>query len=131
VRDPVATAGGRSADAHASWPLSPRAARVFYNVADAWLDCERVPASVDWVAALGPLAPPERARLERALVWLERSPWLALQARHGLSWMPRDARRAWLDRLARRGPLRSSARLVHDTLARAAKRSPDQSLLGP
>jgi hypothetical protein len=144
VSDPVATAG-RAGDAPESWPLSPRAARVFYNVADAWLAPDRAPTSVDWVAALGPLAPPERARLERALAWLERSPWLALHARCGLSWLPRDARRAWLDRLERHGPLRSSARLVRATLARAAEhvleqslhknpdsaRSGPQSLLGP
>jgi hypothetical protein len=103
-----------------SWPLSPRAARTFYGVADAWIAPDPSHAPPDWVAALEALAPAERARLERALAWLEHSPWLALHAGCGLSWLPRDARRAWLDRLERRGPLRSLARLVHAAVERAA-----------
>lgn len=96
-----------------SWPLPPRAARVFYNAADAWLPPRA--AGVDLVAALAPLVPAaaERARLARALAWLEWSPRLLLHSRRGLSWLPRDARRAWLARLERRGPFRAAAARVH------------------
>ena len=95
------------------WPLAPRAARVFYNAADAWgVSLAAVP---DLVAALAPLLrdPAERARLERALAWLEWSPRLLLHSSRGLSWLPRAERRAWLERLERRGPLRAAARRVH------------------
>lgn len=95
------------------WPLPPRAARVFYNAADAWLPPGA--AGADLVAALAPLlpAPGERARLARALAWLEWSPRLLLHSRAGLSWLPRDARRAWLARLERGGPFRAAAARVH------------------
>lgn len=102
-------------------PLSPRAARVFYNAADAWLGAEA--ADRDLVAELGPLPEPTRRRLERALLWLEWSPRLALRSRSGLSWLPRAERRAWLDRLARGGPLRRAAALVRATVEDAAKRA--------
>lgn len=80
-----------------AWPLSPRAARVFYNAADAWLGPDA--AAADRVAALGPLPAAGRRRLERALFWLEWSPRLLLHSRRGLAWLPRAERRAWLDRL--------------------------------
>lgn len=103
--------------------LSPRAARVFYNAADAWL-----PASAgdgDPVARLALRDPAERARLERALAWLEWSPRLALRGRRGLSWLPREERRAWLDRLEKSGigPLRSAAARVHRAVEAAARHS--------
>jgi hypothetical protein len=95
------------------WPLPPRAARVFYNAAEAWLPAEA--AGSDLVAALAPLlrAPAERVRLARALAWLEWSPRLLLRSRRGLSWLPRDERRAWLARLERGGPFRAAAARVH------------------
>ena len=98
----------------AEWPLSPAAARVFYNAADAWVDrCE----DLDAVAALAAhlAAPRERRRLERALRLLEWSPRLGLRSRRGLSWLPRQERRAWLDRLERGGlaPTRRAAARVH------------------
>jgi hypothetical protein len=95
------------------WPLPPRAARVLYNAADAWLPPEA--AGADAVAALAPRLrdPAERARLGRALLWLEWSPRLLLRSRRGLSWLPRAERRAWLDRLERRGPFRAAAARVH------------------
>jgi len=102
-----------------AWPLSPRAARVFYNAADAWLGAEA--AGRDLVAELGPLPEPARRRLERALWWLEWSPRLALRSRRGLSWLPREERRAWLDRLARRGPFRRAALRVRAAVQDAAK----------
>jgi hypothetical protein len=81
--------------------LSPRAARVFYGVADAWLPSDETGAAVDVVAALGPQLENagERRRLERTLWLLEWSPRLLLRSRRGLSWMERPARRAWLARL--------------------------------
>jgi len=86
--------------------LGPRAARVFYNVADAWRD--ESDAGRDAVAeltALG-LGDLEVRRLARLLWWIEWSPRLALRSRSGFSWLPRAARRAWLDRIAARGPRR-------------------------
>ncbi|HSJ99064.1 MAG TPA: hypothetical protein VLC53_18455, partial [Myxococcota bacterium] len=75
------------------WPLAPSAARVFYNAADAWLPAAA--SGPDLVAELAPLLrdPAERARLERALAWLEWSPRLLLRSRRGLSWLPREERR--------------------------------------
>lgn len=95
------------------WPLPPRAARTFYNVADAWLPPDA--GERDLVAALAPHlpGPAERARLARALAWLEWSPRLLLHAASGLSWLPRDERRAWLDRLERSGPFRRAAARAH------------------
>ncbi|MBS1107584.1 MAG: hypothetical protein H6Q91_3086 [Deltaproteobacteria bacterium] len=82
----------------ARWPLSPRAARVFYGVADAWLPSG---ADVDVVAALAPQLRNAggRLRLELMLWLLEWSPRLLLRSLRGLSWMERRARAAWLERL--------------------------------
>ena len=62
----------------ARWPLSPRAARVFYGVADAWLASG---ADVDVVAALAPQlgSAGRRRRLELTLWLLEWSPRLLLR----------------------------------------------------
>jgi hypothetical protein len=98
----------------ADWPLSPGAARTFYNAADAWLGAEA--AAFDPVAELGPLPGAARLRLERALLWLEWSPRLLLRSRSGLSWLPRAERRAWLDRLERSGPFRRAVAIVRTTV---------------
>jgi hypothetical protein len=98
----------------APWPLSPGAARVFYNAADAWVeDCGELDAVAALAAQLA--APRERRRLERALWLLEWSPRLGLRSASGLSWLPREERRAWLDRLERNGiwPARRAAARVH------------------
>ncbi len=94
-------------------PLPSHAARTFYNAADAWL-AEQA-GEQDPVAELASHLPDseERARLVRALAWLEWSPRLLLHSASGLSWLPRDERRAWLDRLERRGPFRRAAARVH------------------
>jgi hypothetical protein len=110
------------------WPLTPRAARVFYNAADAWLGPE--PAAVDRVAALGPLPAAGRQRLERALFWLEWSPRLLLRSRRGLSWLPRGERRAWLDRLAQGGPFRRAVAIVRTAVDEARRTSCAQSREG-
>jgi hypothetical protein len=86
------------------WPLSPRAARVFYGLADAWIPAhDGLPGGgdLDVVAALALQlrSPGERRRLERALWLLEWSPRLLLRSPRGVAWMERDARRAWLARL--------------------------------
>lgn len=91
------------------WPLSAGAARVFYNLADAWIPArDGAPGGgdVDVVAALGRHLSDERARrrLERTLRLLEWSPRFALRSRSGFSWWPRAQRRAWLERWSRRGP---------------------------
>lgn len=82
----------------ARWPLSPRAARVFYGVADAWLPSG---ANADVVAALAPQIrnAGERLRLELMLWLLEWSPRLLLRSLRGLCWMEQRARAAWLERL--------------------------------
>jgi hypothetical protein len=85
------------------WRLTPRRARVLYNVADAWRP-ER--AGADAVAALDAVlaSPRARRRIERTLAWIEWSPRLALASARGFSWLPRAERRAWLERLAGRAP---------------------------
>lgn len=105
------------------WPLSPRAARVFYNAADAWLGPDV--AAVDRVAALGPLPAAGRRRLERALRWLEWSPRLLLHSRCGLSWLPRAERRAWLDRLGQGRLFRRPVAIVRRHVEGAAAQSRD------
>jgi len=98
----------------AGWPLSPAAARVFYNAADAWVERS---GEIDAVAELAPrlAARRDRRRLARALWLLEWSPRLGLRSARGLSWLPREERRAWLDRLERGGigPARRAASRVH------------------
>jgi hypothetical protein len=94
----------------ARWPLRPRAARVFYNVADAWREADGDRDAVAELAALG-LGERDRRRLERVLWWIEWSPRLALRSRSGFSWLSRDERRAWLEQLAARGP-RPSRRAI-------------------
>jgi hypothetical protein len=89
-----------------SGALGPRAARVFYNVADAWRDdADAGRDAVAELAAIG-LGDRELHRIARMLWWIEWSPRLALRSRSGFSWLPRAARRAWLDRLGARGPRR-------------------------
>lgn len=112
----LATASPGAGASDEPWPLPPRAARTFYNVADAWLPPEA--GERDLVAALAPYLPEaaERSRLARALAWLEWSPRLLLHSTRGLSWLPRDERRAWLDRLERRGPFRRATARVHDAV---------------
>jgi hypothetical protein len=103
----------RAADRPDPRPLRPRAARVLYNAADAWAPADPADCAPDVAAALAALLadPRARRRVERLLLWLEQSPRLALHARSGFSWLPRDARRAWLERLERRGPRRVRAAL--------------------
>jgi len=106
-----------------SWPLSPRAARVFYNAADAWLPESELGG--DPVSRIGPLLQAgEARRLERQLRLLEWSPRLALRSRRGLSWLGRAERRAWLERLEERGvgPLRRAAARVHALVEAAQSR---------
>lgn len=92
----------------ARWPLSPRAARVFYGVADAWLPSG---PDVDVVAALAPQlgSAGQRRRMEVTLWLLEWSPRLLLRSLRGLCWMEQSARAAWLERLER-GRVRSVGR---------------------
>ena len=104
------------------WPLSPRAARVFYGVADAWTPRDDAGLAVDVVAALGAQLENEgeRRRLERTLWLLEWSPRLLLRSRRGLSWMEQRARRAWLARLER-SRIRAVARSIAALQALVAK----------
>lgn len=84
----------------AAWPLRPRAARVFYNVADAWRpDAAAYDAVAELHTALA--APSLRRKTERDLLLLEWSPRLLLASTRGFSWLPRQQRRAWLERLAK------------------------------
>ena len=79
-------------------PLSPRAARVLYNVADALAD-EGAPA-LD-VAPFVERAIRHRGVAAARRVWLlllciEWQPVLTLRERRGFSWLPRERRRALL-----------------------------------
>jgi hypothetical protein len=100
-----------------SAPLSARAARVFYNAADAWIpppgDGRPGGGDLDLVRLLDRYLPDpaERMRVERELAWLEWSPRLLLRSRRGFSWLPREERRAWLEALER-CPLRCVRRAV-------------------
>lgn len=79
--------------------LRPRAARVFYNLVDAW----RPDAGArDAVADLAERLASSRARraAERELLLLEWSPRLLFASARGFSWLSRERRLAWLDRLA-------------------------------
>ncbi len=125
----------------ARWPLSPRAARVFYGIADAWGPSDPVDATdaaIDVVAALAPLLrdTQQRRRLERTLWLLEWSPRFLLRSRRGLCWMERGERCAWLARLERsrvRRVGRSLAQLrvlVATSYATAANSGAPQSLPG-
>jgi hypothetical protein len=89
-----------------SRPLSPRAARILYNVADALRD-EAAPA-LD-------IAPAVEQEIRHRGVGAARRTWLLLQSiewwplltlreRRGFSWLPRERRRAWLLRLEARPP---------------------------
>ena len=102
------------------WPLSPRAARVFYGLADAWIpprDGAPGGGDRDVVAALASelRSSGERRRLERMLWLLEWSPRLLLRSMRGLAWMERDARRAWLERAehCRSRRVREAMRALH------------------
>jgi len=103
------------------WLLSPRAARVLYNVADAWAPDEASAPPIDAVAALAKALddPRTRRRVERTLWIVEHSPRLALHSRRGFSWLPRAARRAWLAHLSARAPgrVRAGVRELRELLA--------------
>jgi len=117
----------------ARWPLSPRAARVFYGVADAWVP-QHDGEWRDVVAALGGQLrdTASRRRLEWLLWLVEWSPRFALRSMRGFSWMERSERRAWLERAERcrmrrvRDASRTLRRLVDasDAAARASAAPP-------
>lgn len=89
-------------------PLPPGAARTLYNLADAWLppgpdgcgggDVDCLPALE---RALGEAGPSAARRLRAGLALLEWRPLLTLRAGRGLSWLPRERRRALLARWER------------------------------
>jgi hypothetical protein len=89
---------GRYAQGAPSGPLSARAARVLYNVADA-LAAEGAPAfdvapAVERAIRHRGVATARRTWL--LLQWIEWLPRLTFRARRGFSWLPREERRAWL-----------------------------------
>lgn len=86
--------------AQGAGPLAPRRARTFYAVADALGAGERdlAPDLARWLEA----APAREARgLLRFLALLEQLPRATRAGRHGFAWLSRDARRRWIDALAR------------------------------
>jgi hypothetical protein len=100
--------------------LSRRAARTFYNVADALApeagDVDLVP-ELERRLRFGGAAAARRLWLLLAL--LEWQPLVTLRARRGFSWLPRAARREVLDGWARsRLPARRRARRWLDELVR-------------
>ncbi|MCU0668200.1 MAG: hypothetical protein MUF70_02470 [Myxococcota bacterium] len=108
----------------AAWPLRPRAARVFYNLADA---CAEQAGERDAVADLGEALASPRARraVECDLLLLEWSPRLFFAGMRGFSWLSRAERRAWIERLARSRIAWVRARVA------ALRALADQSLDGP
>ena len=105
----------------------PRLARTVYNLTDALVppvdgergagDVDLVPELVRWLAA-GP--PARRARVRRGLLLLEWAPLLTLRG-GGFSWLPRQERRRWLERLEKAplGVLRETARELRDAASAA------------
>lgn len=108
----------------ATWPLQPRAARVFYAVADAWHPDD---GAGDAVAALSVVLASPRARraAEVDLLLLEWSPRLLFASARGFASLPRERRLAWLGRLAR-----SRAGWIRARVA-ALRALADQSRAGP
>lgn len=109
--------------------LSASAARVFYNLADAWLPAA---GDVDLVPALERLVTPaEQRALERGLRLLEWEPRLRLWSLRGFAWLPRERRRELLALWAR-SPWPARRRWVVRTraLLEAAWRARDQSRAG-
>jgi hypothetical protein len=93
-----------------SGPLSPRSARVLYNVADALAPdgaprTDVAPAVERAIRHGGVPAARRTWLLLQCIEWLPRA---ALSARRGFSWLPREERRAWLRAIegSRVGPLR-------------------------
>jgi hypothetical protein len=105
-------------------PLSPRAARVLYNVSDVL-----TPGAVDVAPAV------ERAirhrgvgtarRMWLLLQWIEWLPRLALKSRRGFSWLPRDDRRAWILAVekSRLAPVRRAFAELRGWIEKAAQSS--------
>lgn len=114
--------GGPNGGSRESMLLSPRAARVLYNVLDAWFppgDPDH-PGAGDFdllEATLRQLRPEECRGLEASLVLLDWVPRLVLRVR-GYSALPRSERRRWLMRLKRVSPSPLQRRL--SALHRAA-----------
>jgi len=118
--------------ARAAAPLSPRAARVLYNLLDAWFppDATEHPGAGDFDlvgATLDELDARERRGLGAGLVLLDWSPRLALGAQ-GYCALPRPERQRWLARLRRWLPSRLQRRL--DALQRAAGSAYRDALAG-
>jgi hypothetical protein len=92
-------------------PLSPRAARVLYNVADALAEgAPPVDVAPFVERQLRHRGVPAARRLWLLLLCIEWQPVAALRDRRGFSWLPRERRRAHLARWERsRLPLRRRA----------------------
>ena len=109
-----------------SGPLSPRAARVLYNVSDVL-----APPAVDVAPAV------EREirhrgvgtarRMWLLLQWIEWLPRLAMKSRRGFSWLPREDRRAWVRAVenSRIPPVRSAFAELRGWIEKAAQSSSD------
>jgi hypothetical protein len=117
--------------------LPPPAARTFYNVADALLPPEPGRpggGDVDLLAVIERSetlrAHADWRRVRRALRWIEWGPRLALRAPRGFSWLPRERRRALLERWSgsrlevRRRDLGELVRLVQGAWEAAQRESP-------
>ena len=91
-----------------SGPLSPRAARVLYNVSDVLAPAVDVAPAVERAIRHRGVGTARRTWL--LLQWIEWLPRLALKSRRGFSWLPREERRAWLDAVerSRLAPVRST-----------------------
>jgi hypothetical protein len=110
-------------------PLSPRAARVLYNVTDA--------IAPDGAPAVDVAPEVERAirhrgvgtarRMWLLLQWIEWLPRLTLKSRRGFSWLPREERRAWTLAVekSRLAPVRRTFADLRGWIEKAAQSSSD------
>lgn len=90
--------------------MRPRAARVLYNVVDAWIP---EAADEDLIPEIARRLPRGELRnLEGLLLVLEWEPRVRLRSRRGFAWLPRAERRRLLERSILRSRLEGLRRAV-------------------
>jgi hypothetical protein len=106
-----------------SGPLSPRAARVLYNVADVLAPAVDVAPAVE--RAIRHRGVGTARRMWLLLQWIEWLPRLALKSRRGFSWLPRAERRAWIGAVekSRLAPVRRTFAELRGWIEKAAQSS--------
>ena len=104
-------------------PLSPRAARVLYNVADVLAPAVDVAPAIE--QAIRHRGVGTARRMWLLLQWIEWLPRLALKSRRGFSWLPREERRAWVRAVeeSRIPPVRTTFAELRGWIEKAAQSS--------